>query len=144
MIGRVVSTKMQKSAVVLVEENKKHPLYGKIYLRTKKFLVDDPFNVKDGDVVEIVKVRPISKNKHYQIKKVLGSDIVSLETAQLQAGAEEAIAEVVPEKVQSPSTQTAQGEGESEEKMSEAPVSAVEEKTTKSVRKLRVAKKETK
>ncbi len=98
MIGRVVSVKMQKSAVVLVEAHKKHPLYGKIYLRTKKYLVDDPFKVKDGDVVEIIKVKPISKNKHYQIKKVLGSDIVSIETAQLQASAKEAIEEVLPEK----------------------------------------------
>lgn len=115
MIGRVVSTKMQKSAVVLVEDHKKHPLYGKIYLRTKRYLVDDPFGVKDGDVVEIVKVRPISKNKHHQIKKVLGSDIVSIETAQLQAGAEEAIGEVLPEKVEESPAVSSQPSDKAEE-----------------------------
>lgn len=137
MVGRVVSTKMIKSAVVLVEAKKKDPLYGKIYLRTKKYLVDDPQGVKDGDIVEIVKVRPISKNKHYQIKKVLGSDIVSLETAQLQAGATEAIAEVFPEKEEEPTASSLQPadmiEKTNKEKKEKKPrvtkiVSAVKEK----------------
>jgi small subunit ribosomal protein S17 len=97
MIGRVVSTKMEKTAVVLVESQKKHPLYKKSFLRTKKFLVDDPFNVKDGDIVVFQKIRPISKLKHFQITKVLGSDIVSLEQAELKEEAAEAIAEVMPE-----------------------------------------------
>jgi small subunit ribosomal protein S17 len=97
MIGRVVSTKMEKTAVVLVESQKKHPLYKKSFLRTKKFLVDDPFNVKDGDIVVFQKIRPISKLKHFQITKVLGSDIVSLEQAGLKEEAAEAIAEVMPE-----------------------------------------------
>jgi small subunit ribosomal protein S17 len=97
MIGRVVSTKMEKTAVVLVEHQKKHPLYKKSFLRTKKFLVDDPFNVKDGDIVIFKKIRPISKLKHFQITKVLGSDIVSLEQAELKEEVAEAIAEVMPE-----------------------------------------------
>lgn len=97
MIGRVVSTKMEKTAVVIVESHKKHPLYNKSFLRTKKYLVDDPFNVKDGDIVIFQKIRPISKRKHFQITKVLGSDIVSLEQAELKEEAAEAIAEVMPE-----------------------------------------------
>ncbi|MBI3485749.1 30S ribosomal protein S17 [Candidatus Daviesbacteria bacterium] len=97
MVGRVVSTKMKKSAVVLVESNKKHPLYGKIFLRTKKYLVDDPKGVKNGDVVEFIKVRPISKNKHWQISKVLGTDEVALGTALMKEKAEQAISEVLPE-----------------------------------------------
>lgn len=97
MVGRVVSTKMQKTAVVIVERRKKHPLYQKSFLRTKKYLTDDPFGVTDGDVVIIKKIRPMSKNKHWQIVKVLGRDIVSLEQAELQEEALEAIAEVLPE-----------------------------------------------
>src|SRR5258708_298347 len=63
MVGRVVSTKMQKTAVVLTEGQKEHPLYGKRYLRSKRYLVDDPFGVKDGDIVVFLKVKPISKHK---------------------------------------------------------------------------------
>lgn len=96
MIGRVVSTKMQKTAVVVVERQKEHPLYGKSFVRTKKYLVDDPFAVSDGDIVIFHKVAPISKNKHWRITKVLGRDIVSLEQAELQEAAEEAIEEVMP------------------------------------------------
>ena len=88
---------MVKTAVVLVESKKTHPLYMKSFKRTKKFLVDDPMGVADGDVVIFEKIRPISKNKHWQIKKVLGRDIVSLEQAGLAEEAAEAIAEVLPE-----------------------------------------------
>lgn len=88
---------MQKSAVVLVGSKKRHPLYKKIYLRTKKYIVDDPKGVKEGDLVEIVKTRPVSKHKHFQVSRVMGTDIVSIETAGLQERAEEAIAQVMPE-----------------------------------------------
>lgn len=97
MVGRVVSTKMNKTAVVIVESKKTHHLYRKSFAWSKKYLVDDPFNVKDGDIVIFEKVRPVSKLKHWQIKKVLGQDIVSIEEAELLAGSEEAIAEVLPE-----------------------------------------------
>ncbi len=121
MIGRVVSTKMEKTAVVLVESQKKHALYKKSFLRTKKYLVDDPFNVKDGDIVIFEKIRPISKRKHFQITKVLGSDIVSLEQAELKEDAAEAIAEVMPEEAEEetkePSeTETVEASVEVEEK----------------------------
>ena len=101
MIGRVVSVKMQKTAVVLIERRKTHPLYKKSYLRSKKYLVDDEIGVKLGDVVEIEKIRPISKRKHWKIVKVLGTDIVSLGKEALKEGASEAIAEVLPEEVES-------------------------------------------
>ncbi|MBI2022518.1 mitochondrial small ribosomal subunit protein uS17m [Candidatus Daviesbacteria bacterium] len=97
MIGRVVSSKMQNTAVVIVEGHKKHPVYKKSFKRSKKYFVDDPFNVKDGDIVIFEKVRPISKLKHWRITKVLGRDIVSLEQAELKAEAKEAIEEVMPE-----------------------------------------------
>lgn len=97
MVGRVVSTKMNKTAVVLVESKKTHPLYGKSYAWSKKYLVDDQLTVGKGDIVIFQKVRPVSKRKHWQITKVLGKDIVSLEQAELAEEAAEAIAEVLPE-----------------------------------------------
>lgn len=97
MIGRVVSNKMTKSAVVLVESKKKHPLYGKIFSRTKKYIADDPVTVKLGDIVELIKIKPISKNKHWRISRVLGKDIVALGTEELKKEAKEAIEKVLPE-----------------------------------------------
>lgn len=97
MIGRVVSTKMKNTAVVLVERMAKHPLYKKTYIQSKRFLVDAPIEVKDGDMVEIVKVRPISRNKHWRIIKVVGKNLEEIMEEKLKAQAEEVIAEVMPE-----------------------------------------------
>ncbi len=96
MVGRVVSTKMQNTAVVLVEGRKTHPLYKKSYVRSKRYLAHDTLSAKEGDVVILVKVAPISKNKHWNITKILGQDIVSMEQAELQESAQEAIEEVMP------------------------------------------------
>lgn len=119
MVGRVVSVKMAKTAVVLVESKKTHPIYKKSFVHTKKFLVDDPFTVALGDVVIFDKIAPISKRKHWRITKVLGRDIVSMEQAELLEEAQEAIAEVMPEVK------------EEEKEEVEAVVEAVEEKPTK-------------
>lgn len=97
MVGRVVSTKMQKTVSVLIEREKKHAFYGKAFIRTKKYLADDPIGAKMGDIVVIEKIRPISKRKHWKVIKVLGQDIVSLEQAELKMEAMEAISEVMPE-----------------------------------------------
>src|SRR6185436_12854273 len=97
MIGRVISTKMAKTANVLVEGRKKHPLYGKSYVHSKKYLADDQIGVVLGDIVEIIKTRPISKRKHWKVTRVLGKDIVALGTEALKEEAAEAIAEVLPE-----------------------------------------------
>lgn len=97
MIGRVVSTKSKNTATILVERTAMHPLYKKTYIQSKKFLVDDPIDVKDGDIVEVVKVRPISKNKHFKIVKVLGKDIAEIAKEELKKGAEAVISEVMPE-----------------------------------------------
>ncbi len=126
MVGRVVSTKMNKTAVVIVESKKTHSMYGKSFAWSKKYLVDDPFKVKLGDIVIFEKVKPISKLKHWQVKKVLGQDIVSLETAELLAEAEEAIAEVLPE------------EKEEEQKIEEV---VVDEEKTETKKTKRGAKK---
>lgn len=101
MIGRVVSVKMAKTATVRVESRKTHPLYKKTYVWSKKYLADDPMGVALGDVVEILKVAPISKRKHFRITKVIGKDFVALGEEHMQKKAEEAIAEVLPEEEQS-------------------------------------------
>lgn len=97
MIGRIVSTKMLKSATVLVETKKVHPLYKKRFVRTKKYIVHDSIGVKMGDVVALQKSKPISKRKHWLISKILGADTTSIETAQLKEEAAAVIAEVIPE-----------------------------------------------
>lgn len=96
MIGRVVSVKMKNTVVVLVEYLKTHPLYKKTYLQSKKFLVDDALAVSLGDMVEIVPTRPVSKNKHFKVAKVIGRDITGVVGEQLKKQAEEVIAEVMP------------------------------------------------
>lgn len=97
MIGRVVSTKMQKTVTVLVEGKKTHPLYHKTFVWSKKYLAHDELGAKLGDVVAIESTRPISKRKHWKVIKVIGADIVALGEAAMKQVEEEAIAEVMPE-----------------------------------------------
>lgn len=101
MIGRVTSTKMQKTAVVLIERTTMHPLYKKTFKRSKKYSVDDPIGVKDGDLVEIIKVSPVSKNKHWRIIQVVGQNLAEIAEEKLKAQAEEVISEVMPEEKES-------------------------------------------
>ena len=97
MIGRVVSTKLKNTATVVIERIVTHPLYKKTYVRSKRFLVDDLIGVKDGDVVEIIKCKPISKNKHWRVEKIVGKNLTEIvEEAQKMAAAQ-IIAEVMPE-----------------------------------------------
>ena len=97
MIGRVTSTKLKNTATVIVERTAMHPLYKKTFIRTKKYLVDDLIGVKDGDIVEITKCRPVSKNKHWKVVKVVGQDLAEIVETQQKIAAEEVIAEVMPE-----------------------------------------------
>lgn len=61
LTGKVVSDKMDKTVSVLIERRVKHPLYGKIIRRSKKYLAHDETNqAKIGDTVEIQEGRPIS------------------------------------------------------------------------------------
>lgn len=71
-IGRVVSDKMDKTVVVAVERMARHPLYGKIVRRTKKFKAHDEENrCRVGDVVKIMETRPLSKEKHWRVVEIL-------------------------------------------------------------------------
>ena len=68
LTGTVVSDKNDKTIVVLVERKVKHPLYGKIIRRTKKYHAHDENNVvKEGQVVRIGECAPISKNKTWRL-----------------------------------------------------------------------------
>ncbi len=66
--GTVVSDKNDKTVVVRVERKVKHPLYGKIIRRSKKYHAHDEGNeYKTGEVVRIEETKPISKNKTWQV-----------------------------------------------------------------------------
>ena len=66
--GTVVSNKMKDTVVVLVERYEKHPKYHKFINLRKKFKAHDVGNTANiGDKVEIVEVRPISKDKHFKL-----------------------------------------------------------------------------
>lgn len=96
MIGRVVSNKMQNTTAVLVERTKIHPLYKKLFRRSKTYLADDLLHTKLGDVVEVKEVKPLSKRKRWQIVKVLGKSMEEIAEEQMKQEAKEIIAEVLP------------------------------------------------
>ncbi len=66
--GTVVSNKMEKTIVVAVDTYKSHPLYKKKYKTTKKFYAHDEKGIaKEGDVVTISEIRPLSKTKRWAL-----------------------------------------------------------------------------
>jgi len=70
LTGRVTSDKTDKTITVLVERKVKHPLYGKIMVRSKKYHVHDETNeFHHGDLVTIEECRPISKTKAWSVVK---------------------------------------------------------------------------
>ena len=70
--GEVVSDKMHKTVVVKVTRTIKHPVFGKIIKRFKKYKAhDEQGSAKCGDWVEIVECRPLSKTKHMVLNRVL-------------------------------------------------------------------------
>ncbi len=72
--GKVISNKMDKSIVVAIERNVKHPIYGKFITRTTKLHVHDEANVcKEGDIVTIRECRPLSKTKSWTLVAVVES-----------------------------------------------------------------------
>ena len=71
-IGEVMSDKMQKTLIVRVLTLKKHPKYGKVVKRYNKFKAHDENKIaKIGDTVSIEETRPISKDKHFRLLKVV-------------------------------------------------------------------------
>jgi small subunit ribosomal protein S17 len=71
-IGIVVSTKMQKTIVVIVENKFRHPRYAKTVVKTKRYLVHDEENkARLGDKVLMTQTRPLSKNKRWRLERIL-------------------------------------------------------------------------
>jgi small subunit ribosomal protein S17 len=81
LVGTVVSDKTDKTVTVLVERKVKHPLYGKIIRRSKKYHAHDEGNeFKPGDTVRIEETRPISKTKTWKVlDRVQASKGVAIE-----------------------------------------------------------------
>ena len=72
MVGTVVSDKMDKTVVVAVKDNVKHPLYKKIIKRTMKFKAHDEQNeCRVGDRVQIMETRPLSKDKRWRVCRII-------------------------------------------------------------------------
>ena len=71
-VGTVVSDKMDKTIVVSIVDNVKHPLYGKIVKRTYKLKAHDENNeCKVGDRVRVMETRPLSKDKRWRLVEII-------------------------------------------------------------------------
>ena len=71
-VGIVVSDKMNKTIVVAVKDNVKHPLYNKIIKRTYKLKAHDETNdAHIGDTVRVMETRPLSKDKRWRLVEIM-------------------------------------------------------------------------
>jgi len=72
MVGRVVSDKMDKTVVVVVERLKRHRLYGKVIKSRKRYLAHDEGNASHtGDLVRIEETKPLSKHKRWIVAEIV-------------------------------------------------------------------------
>ena len=72
LVGTVVSDKMDKTVVVAIADNVKHPPYKKIIKRTVKFKAHDENNACNiGDRVQIMETRPLSKDKRWRVVEII-------------------------------------------------------------------------
>ncbi len=72
--GIVVSDKMDKTVTVQVERLVRHPMYRKYVRQRKKYKAHDPENqCHAGDLVSIIEIRPLSRDKHWRVRTVLKS-----------------------------------------------------------------------
>ena len=71
-VGIVVSDKMNKTVVIAIEDNVKHPIYGKIIKHTLKLHAHDEENTCGvGDKVEVMETRPLSKTKRWRLVNII-------------------------------------------------------------------------
>ena len=71
-IGEVVSDKMDKTIVVAIKTKVRHPLYGKMVNRTRKFKAHDENNECNiGDIVKVMETRPLSKDKRWRLVEIV-------------------------------------------------------------------------
>lgn len=92
MQGRVISAKMAKTVIVEIEDRSRHPLYGKVVSRVRRFKAhnDEPVVAKPGDVVKIIESRPMSREKRWTVHEIVRrgeivEPIVEKELAELRA-----------------------------------------------------------
>lgn len=86
-IGTVVSDKMDKTVVVMVETLVKHPLYGKYVKRRKKYMAHDENNeCRVGDKVLIEETRPLSRRKRWRVRQILERGKILGEEASEEGG----------------------------------------------------------
>ncbi len=72
LVGVVTSDKMDKTVVVAVTTTRRHPIYGKVMRRVKKYKAHDESNdCKIGDRVQIIESRPISRHKRFMVTSIL-------------------------------------------------------------------------
>ena len=77
LVGKVISSKNNKTITVVVETYKKDPLYGKRVKSSKKYAVHDEGNkAKVGDTVRIVETRPLSKTKYFYLKEIVKEAVI--------------------------------------------------------------------
>ena len=70
--GKVISNKMDKTIVVAVRDNVRHPLYNKIVKKTYKLKAHDEKNdAKIGDTVRVMETRPLSKDKRWRLVEIM-------------------------------------------------------------------------
>lgn len=88
LIGQVVSNKMDKTVVVLVQRTRRHPLYGKVIRINKRYKAHDAENTcQPGDEVRIVESRPHSKDTHFSVELII-KRATQIDRAPLQAESE--------------------------------------------------------
>lgn len=73
LVGRVVSNKMQKTVTVLVERKVKHSVYGKYMVRSTRYHAHAEQSYNEGDTVEIVESRPISRTKSWVVTRLVSA-----------------------------------------------------------------------
>ena len=87
LIGRVVSAKMRDTIVVTQERLVQHALYKKYMRKKSRFVAHDPGNTaKEGDQVEIMQTRPISKTKNWRLVRVVRESQGAMVHADIEAG----------------------------------------------------------
>lgn len=75
--GTVVSDKMDKTIVVEINTSRSHPLYGRHVKTTSRFKAHDENNeAKVGDIVEVMETRPLSKDKHFRLVKIVEKAVI--------------------------------------------------------------------
>jgi small subunit ribosomal protein S17 len=78
-IGLVISNKMNKTVVIKVENRYSHPIYSKIMVKSKKYLVHDEMETcQIGDQVLINECRPLSKRKRWKLVKILSKSSLTI------------------------------------------------------------------